>query len=88
VTLCTARFAKTHTLGPLSTTSILNLDSLSQRQPSHRYASIKPKNSHALTLPVAMAKTKATKAAGKSRSAIADVVSREYTIHLHKRVRP
>ena len=30
---------------------------------------------------------KTKKAAGKSRSAIADVVAREYTIHLHKRVR-
>lgn len=28
-----------------------------------------------------------TKSAGKQRSAIADVVAREYTIHLHKRVR-
>jgi hypothetical protein len=33
--------------------------------------------------------TKTKKPAGKaSRSAIADVVAREYTIHLHKRVRP
>lgn len=32
--------------------------------------------------------TKTKKPAGKaSRSAIADVVAREYTIHLHKRVR-
>jgi len=33
-------------------------------------------------------KTKSAKAAGKTsgRSAIADVVAREYTIHLHKRV--
>ena len=33
--------------------------------------------------------TKTKKPAGKAtRSAIADVVAREYTIHLHKRVRP
>jgi large subunit ribosomal protein L31e len=33
-------------------------------------------------------KSKTTKpAGGKGRSAIADVVAREYTIHLHKRVR-
>jgi large subunit ribosomal protein L31e len=32
-------------------------------------------------------KTKSGKAGGKGRSAIADVVAREYTIHLHKRVR-
>jgi hypothetical protein len=30
---------------------------------------------------------KSTQAPKKSRSAITDVVAREYTIHLHKRVR-
>lgn len=30
--------------------------------------------------------TKQKKPAGKQRSAIADVVAREYTIHMHKRV--
>jgi len=38
---------------------------------------------------IAMATNKArtSKPAGKGRSAIADVVAREYTIHLHRRVR-
>ncbi len=30
--------------------------------------------------------TKTKKTTGKTRSAIADVVAREYTIHLHKKV--
>lgn len=30
--------------------------------------------------------TKQKKPAGKQRSAIADVVAREYTVHMHKRV--
>lgn len=85
------RAAPTKTLPPPLHYAKLRLFSSHPALPPHASAHIlnRPAGRKADDNEPEMSTTKGKNPAGKpQRSAIADVVAREYTIHMHKRVRP